>query len=161
MIRFEASIATTSEAAMPGRTSRILPFSISTSALAKWPACRSIVSTTPPLSRMRGCDCKRASSGSAPWLTCADTVTGRAAPAANPAPAFRNARRDPAVSVRCLLMSTLPLCLLRLQHLACPLRQRGGRCHDPRDQHLDIFAADRVDLEAELPGVGGACLVPH
>jgi len=46
-----------------------------------------------------------------------------------------------------LLMAVLPSCLLRLQHLARPLCQRGGRSHDPCDQRLDQrIAVRRADV---------------
>src|SRR5260221_159121 len=71
MTRFEASTTKASDAAMSGWISRILPSSISTSALAKSPSWRSMVSTTPPLSRIRREPCRRLYSASIP---CAEAV---------------------------------------------------------------------------------------
>ena len=101
-MRLVASITAASslEMAMFGRTSRILPFSIRTSACAKSPIPRSRVRTTPPLRTMRRWPCTRASSpsASAAPAPCARALPARngatAAPAANPALAVSSARRD-------------------------------------------------------------------
>src|SRR5215813_11714891 len=100
--RFAASITATSspDAAMLGRISRILPFSISTSPCAKSPTCGSTVSTTPPLSKIRRAPCTRASSASesgAPPCACASAernVGPATPPSARPALDVRNCRRD-------------------------------------------------------------------
>src|SRR5262245_36470758 len=120
-----------------------------------------MVSTTPPFSKMRRCDFRRASSGSVPSPPCADAVSGGAALPGSPAPAFRTARRDPLMSMCFALIAIFPSCLLRPQHVARPLCQRGGCSHNPCNQQLDIFTTDRVDLHAELFGVREKCVVSH
>jgi hypothetical protein len=97
-IRPDTSItaAASSDTTIFGRTSRILPSSISTSACAKSPMPRSSVKTTPPLSRMRRCCSTRLSSTSdAP---CAIAASGNACaavtPAARTALALRKRRRE-------------------------------------------------------------------
>src|SRR5215813_9224725 len=87
MMRFAASTtaALSPETAMLGRTSRIFPFSTSTSAWAKSPTCRSRLSTTPPLSRIRFWACRRANSGSPLWAATGAGSIGAAAASAPPA----------------------------------------------------------------------------
>src|SRR5262249_9952888 len=87
MMRFAASTtaALSPETAMLGRTSRIFPFSTSTSAWAKSPTCRSRLSTTPPLSRIRFWACRRANSGSPLWAATGAGSIGAAATSAPPA----------------------------------------------------------------------------
>src|SRR5262249_52142343 len=90
-------------AAMFGRTSRILPSSISTSACAKSPTRGSSVSTTPPLSRIRRSPCTRASSGSASAFPVTapsasafpvGNIGAAAVAAATAIPDFSNCRRE-------------------------------------------------------------------
>src|SRR5882724_3498848 len=122
-----------------GRTSRILPSSISTSACAKSPTWRSSVSTTPPLSRARRAPCTRASSASElalplPWASVwPDTCSCDAAPpAAMPAPALRNWRREvpPAADASSHMNAPGAAGAVGLHHWHIVLLQRLD-AHDP------------------------------
>src|SRR5437867_3192845 len=123
-MRLPASM-TTASAAMSGRTSRILPSSISTSACAKSPSWRSSVSTMPPLKRTRRAPWRRARSGSV-WAD-ADRGCVAEVPAMSAAPAFRTRRREGLLLEPCMV-SSLAIC--RYHHPGGP-KQQGADVHWP------------------------------
>src|SRR5215813_3707231 len=163
--------AASAATAMSGRTSRILPSSISTSARAKSPTARSSVSTTPPLSRIRRCDSRRPRSGSSAWARASPISAGAAAPStASPAPDLRTRRReyasddeDPTVgselpSTRSRMADLVGLTSgLADQHGGDPGqdRQRNRDCraqpHHPRRHHVN-FPVDQPLDRIERPG---------
>src|SRR5262249_182146 len=120
----------TASAVMSGRISRIFPSSISTSACAKSPICRSSVSTTPPLRRMRRALCSRTRSAS----VCADAELGCAAeaPAMSAAPAFRTRRRE-GLLLELSIVSSLRFCLYH---------RAGGRMQQGADIHWSASGVD-------------------
>src|SRR5215467_6396482 len=162
--------AASAATAMSGRTSRILPSSISTSARAKSPTARSSVSTTPPLSRIRRCDSRRPRSGSSAWARASPRSAGAAAPsAASPAPDLRTRRREYRSDEDPTVGSELPSTQSRMadlvgltsgladQHGAEPGQdwQRNRDCraqpHHPRRHHVDFPVEQPLD-RIERPG---------
>ena len=108
-MRFLAwTTAMSPDAAMSASLREFCHSSISTSACAKSPTCRSSVSTMPPLSRMRRALCSRARSGSWPCAAALAASAPRRRPRQTHRTGFQERRRDLKESMICRIRTSFP-----------------------------------------------------